>query len=64
MPRQHVISESSISKAQSPPTRTSRRNQSKAKARPPEPELDVQLLDSLCKENDCNLEEVGGPRSA
>ncbi|CAL8267872.1 unnamed protein product [Merluccius merluccius] len=50
--------QSSISKAQSPPTRTSRRNQSKAKARPPEPELDLELLDSLCKENDCNPEEV------
>uniref|UniRef100_A0A8C4ZQP1 Retinoblastoma 1 n=1 Tax=Gadus morhua TaxID=8049 RepID=A0A8C4ZQP1_GADMO len=50
--------QSSISKAQSPPTRTSRRNQSKAKPRPPEPELDVQLLETLCEENDCNPEEV------
>ncbi|XP_022618103.1 retinoblastoma-associated protein isoform X1 [Seriola dumerili] len=49
---------SSISKVQSPPTRTSRRNQSKAKSRPPEPEMDVQLLETLCKENECNAEEV------
>ncbi|XP_023139779.1 retinoblastoma-associated protein isoform X1 [Amphiprion ocellaris] len=49
---------SSISKVQSPPTRTSRRNQSKAKFRPPEPEVDVQLLETLCKENECNAEEV------
>lgn len=51
---------SAISKVQSPPTRTSRRNQSKAKSqsRPPEPELDVQLLETLCKENQCNVEEV------
>ncbi|XP_028277176.1 retinoblastoma-associated protein [Parambassis ranga] len=47
-----------ISKVQSPPTRTSRRNQSKARSRPPEPEVDVQLLETLCKENDCNAEEV------
>ncbi|KAJ3589804.1 hypothetical protein NHX12_010645 [Muraenolepis orangiensis] len=53
-----LLYQSCISKAQSPPTRTSRRNQSKAKARPPEPELDVQLLDTLCKENNCNPEEV------
>lgn len=52
------LSESSISKVQSPPTRTSRRNQSKAKSRPPEPEMDVQLLETLCQENDCNIEEV------
>lgn len=52
------VSESSISKVQSPPTRTSRRNQSKAKSRPPEPEMDVQLLETLCKENECNTEEV------
>uniref|UniRef100_A0A668ACL5 Retinoblastoma 1 n=1 Tax=Myripristis murdjan TaxID=586833 RepID=A0A668ACL5_9TELE len=44
--------------SQSPPTRTSRRNQSKAKPRPPEPEVDMQLLETLCKENDCNAEEV------
>ncbi|KAM3868853.1 retinoblastoma-associated protein [Diretmus argenteus] len=50
--------QSAISKAQSPPTRTSRRNQSKAKPRPPEPELDMQLLETLCKENECNLDEV------
>ncbi|XP_040006252.1 retinoblastoma-associated protein [Xiphias gladius] len=49
---------SAISKVQSPPTRTSRRNQSKAKSRPPEPEVDVQLLETLCKENECNAEEV------
>ncbi|KAK2828493.1 hypothetical protein Q5P01_019527 [Channa striata] len=47
-----------IGKVQSPPTRTSRRNQSKAKSRPPEPEVDVQLLEALCKENECNAEEV------
>ncbi|XP_042287607.1 retinoblastoma-associated protein isoform X2 [Thunnus maccoyii] len=50
--------QSAISKVQSPPTRTSRRNQSKAKSRPPEPEMDVQLLETLCKENECNTEEV------
>lgn len=49
---------SAISKVQSPPTRTSRRNQSKAKSRPPEPEMDLQLLTTLCKENECNAEEV------
>ncbi|KAI3373559.1 hypothetical protein L3Q82_022159 [Scortum barcoo] len=49
---------SAISKVQSPPTRTSRRNQSKAKSRPPEPEVDLQLLKTLCKENECNAEEV------
>ncbi|XP_027129292.1 retinoblastoma-associated protein [Larimichthys crocea] len=49
---------SAISKVQSPPTRTSRRNQSKAKSRPPEPEVDLQLLETLCKENECNAEEV------
>uniref|UniRef100_A0A8C4IRJ3 Retinoblastoma-associated protein n=1 Tax=Dicentrarchus labrax TaxID=13489 RepID=A0A8C4IRJ3_DICLA len=45
-------------KVQSPPTRTSRRNQSKAKSRPVEPEVDLQLLKTLCKENECNAEEV------
>ncbi|XP_019941544.1 retinoblastoma-associated protein isoform X1 [Paralichthys olivaceus] len=49
---------SAISKLQSPPTRTSRRNQSKVKSRPPEPEMDVQLLETLCNENECNAEEV------
>uniref|UniRef100_A0A3P8WPX1 Retinoblastoma 1 n=1 Tax=Cynoglossus semilaevis TaxID=244447 RepID=A0A3P8WPX1_CYNSE len=50
---------SAITKVQSPPTRTSRRYQGKAKSiRPPEPEVDVQLLETLCKENDCNAEEV------
>ena len=53
-----VLSESAISKVQSPPTRTSRRNQSKVKSRPPEPEMDVQLLETLCNENECNVEEV------
>uniref|UniRef100_A0A665WQ41 Retinoblastoma-associated protein n=1 Tax=Echeneis naucrates TaxID=173247 RepID=A0A665WQ41_ECHNA len=49
---------SSISKVQNPPTRTSRRNQSKVKSRPPEPEVDVQLLETLSKENGCNADEV------
>ncbi|CAG5875392.1 unnamed protein product [Menidia menidia] len=49
---------SAISKVQSPPTRTSRRNQSKAKSKPAEPEVDVQLLETLCKENECNADEV------
>uniref|UniRef100_A0A671RPM7 Retinoblastoma-associated protein n=1 Tax=Sinocyclocheilus anshuiensis TaxID=1608454 RepID=A0A671RPM7_9TELE len=40
----------------SPPTRTSRRNQGKAKTRPPE--MDVQLLETLCKESDCSVDEV------
>lgn len=53
-----LLSESVISKVQSPPTRTSRRNQSKAKSRPPEPEVDLQLLKTLCTENECNAEEV------
>ncbi|KAF3841237.1 hypothetical protein F7725_007099 [Dissostichus mawsoni] len=49
---------SAISKVQSPPTRTSRRNQSKVKTRPPEPEVDLHLLKTLCEENECNAEEV------
>ncbi|XP_058482776.1 retinoblastoma-associated protein isoform X2 [Solea solea] len=49
---------SAIGKVQSQPTRTSRRNQSKAKSRPPEPEVEGQLLETLCKENECNAEEV------
>uniref|UniRef100_A0A8C3B112 Retinoblastoma-associated protein n=1 Tax=Cyclopterus lumpus TaxID=8103 RepID=A0A8C3B112_CYCLU len=49
---------SAISKVQSPPTRTSRRSQSKAKSKPLEPEVDLQLLKTLCNENDCNAEEV------
>ncbi|XP_005922155.1 retinoblastoma-associated protein [Haplochromis burtoni] len=49
---------SAISKIQSPPTRTSRRNQSKTKSRAVEPEVDVQLLETLCKENECSAEEV------
>ncbi|KAJ0004396.1 hypothetical protein NQD34_010610 [Periophthalmus magnuspinnatus] len=48
----------SVITVQSPPTRTSRRSQNKAKARPPEPELDVRLLETLSKENECNAEEV------
>uniref|UniRef100_A0A6Q2Y5X4 Retinoblastoma 1 n=1 Tax=Esox lucius TaxID=8010 RepID=A0A6Q2Y5X4_ESOLU len=47
-----------LTSPQSPPTRTSRRNQSKAKPCQPPPEVDVQLLETLCKENDCSLEEV------
>lgn len=54
-------SESAVSKVQSPPARTARRSQSKAKSRPPEPEVDLQLLKTLCQENDCNSEEVGDP---
>ncbi|KAG7321501.1 hypothetical protein KOW79_015916 [Hemibagrus wyckioides] len=38
----------------SPPTRTSRRN--KAKPRPSE--MDVQLLETLCKESNCSVDEV------
>uniref|UniRef100_A0A3B5MA38 Uncharacterized protein n=1 Tax=Xiphophorus couchianus TaxID=32473 RepID=A0A3B5MA38_9TELE len=52
------IKQSAISKVLSPPTRTSRRNQSKAKSRPSEPEVDAQLLETLCKDNECNFEEV------
>lgn len=55
-------SESAISKVQSPPGRTARRSQSKAKSRPPESEVDLQLLKTLCQENDCNSEEVWAPR--
>ncbi|RXN27041.1 retinoblastoma-associated -like protein [Labeo rohita] len=40
----------------SPPTRSSRRNQGKANPRPPE--MDVQLLETLCKESDCSVDEV------
>ncbi|XP_041751018.1 retinoblastoma-associated protein [Coregonus clupeaformis] len=50
--------QSAISTGQSPPTRTSRRNQSKAKPRQAPQEVDVQLLETLCKENDCSVEEV------
>ncbi|XP_066502305.1 retinoblastoma-associated protein [Hoplias malabaricus] len=39
---------------QSPQTRTSRRN--KAKPRPPE--VDAQLLETLCRESDCSVDEV------
>lgn len=54
-------SESAIGKVQTPPARTARRSQSKVKPRPPESEMDLQLLQTLCKENDCNSEEVGRP---
>ncbi|XP_051902931.1 retinoblastoma-associated protein [Hippocampus zosterae] len=50
--------QSAISKVQIPVTRTSRRNQNNAKARPVEPEVDMQLLETLCKENQCNVDEV------
>uniref|UniRef100_A0A8D0CDR9 Retinoblastoma-associated protein n=1 Tax=Scleropages formosus TaxID=113540 RepID=A0A8D0CDR9_SCLFO len=40
----------------SPPTRTSRRNQGRAKPRPLKE--DHKLLEILCKENDCSMEEV------
>lgn len=49
---------SAIGKVHVTPTRISRRNQSKAKSRAPEPQLDVQLLETLCKENECNADEV------
>uniref|UniRef100_A0A9J7ZU33 Retinoblastoma-associated protein n=1 Tax=Cyprinus carpio carpio TaxID=630221 RepID=A0A9J7ZU33_CYPCA len=48
----YTVSSSTLS----PPTRTSRRNQGKAKPRPPE--MDVQLLETLCKESDCSVDEV------
>ncbi|RVE63674.1 hypothetical protein OJAV_G00138810 [Oryzias javanicus] len=47
-----------VSKAQSPLTRTSRRNQSKTKSRVVESEVNVELLETLCKDNECNAEEV------
>ncbi|MEQ2208471.1 hypothetical protein XENOCAPTIV_001412 [Xenoophorus captivus] len=50
--------QSAISKVQTPPTRTSRRSLSKAKSRPVESEVDAQLLETLCKDNECNIEEV------
>ncbi|XP_049597664.1 retinoblastoma-associated protein [Syngnathus scovelli] len=50
--------QSSISKVQIPVTRTSPRNQYNAKARATEPEVDMLLLETLCKENQCNLDEV------
>ncbi|XP_057677210.1 retinoblastoma-associated protein [Corythoichthys intestinalis] len=50
--------QSAISKFQSPVTRTSRRNQNSAKARAAEPEVDLLLLETLCKENECNVDEV------
>uniref|UniRef100_A0A9R1SMW5 Retinoblastoma-associated protein n=2 Tax=Cyprinus carpio TaxID=7962 RepID=A0A9R1SMW5_CYPCA len=51
-PYKSAVSSSTLS----PPTRTSRRNQGKAKTRPPE--MDVQLLETLCKESDCSVDEV------
>ncbi|TRZ03282.1 hypothetical protein DNTS_006714 [Danionella cerebrum] len=40
----------------SPPTRTSRRHQGKGKTRPPD--MNTQLLETLCMEGDCSLDEV------
>uniref|UniRef100_A0A8C1XG50 Retinoblastoma 1 n=1 Tax=Cyprinus carpio TaxID=7962 RepID=A0A8C1XG50_CYPCA len=51
-PYKSAVSSSTLS----PPTRTSRRNQGKAKTRPPE--MDVQLLETLCKESDCSVDEL------
>ncbi|XP_016088755.1 retinoblastoma-associated protein-like [Sinocyclocheilus grahami] len=51
-PYKSAVSSSTLS----PPTRTSRRNQGKAKPRPPE--MDVQLLETLCKESDCGVDEI------
>ncbi|KAJ8405875.1 hypothetical protein AAFF_G00313120 [Aldrovandia affinis] len=42
--------------AHSPLTRTSRRNHGKAKPRPPE--VDLRLLETLCKENECSVDEA------
>ncbi|XP_028839256.1 retinoblastoma-associated protein isoform X2 [Denticeps clupeoides] len=42
--------------AVNPPTRTSRRCTGKAKV--PSQEMDMQLLESLCKENECSVDEV------
>ncbi|XP_077360489.1 retinoblastoma-associated protein isoform X2 [Festucalex cinctus] len=50
--------QSAVSKVQIPVTRTSRRNQNNAKARPAEPEANMLLLETLCKENECNIDEV------
>uniref|UniRef100_A0A671RPU8 Retinoblastoma-associated protein-like n=1 Tax=Sinocyclocheilus anshuiensis TaxID=1608454 RepID=A0A671RPU8_9TELE len=47
---------STVTETFHPPTRTSRRNQGKAKTRPPE--MDVQLLETLCKESDCSVDEL------
>uniref|UniRef100_A0A4W4EAX0 Retinoblastoma 1 n=1 Tax=Electrophorus electricus TaxID=8005 RepID=A0A4W4EAX0_ELEEL len=50
-----VISESAISvSTQGLPTRTSRRNKAKLQL----PEVDMQLLETLCKESDCSVDEV------
>ncbi|XP_051537752.1 retinoblastoma-associated protein-like [Myxocyprinus asiaticus] len=51
-PYKSAVSASTLS----PPTRTSRRNPGKAKPRPPV--MDMQLLETLCKEGDCNVDEV------
>ncbi|XP_051732803.1 retinoblastoma-associated protein [Ctenopharyngodon idella] len=51
-PYKSAVSSSTLS----PPTRTSRRNQGKTKPRPPE--MDMQLLETLCKEGDCSVDEV------
>lgn len=51
-PYKSVVSSSTLS----PPTRTSRRNQGKSKPRPAE--MDMQLLETLCKEGDCSVDEV------
>ncbi|KAK7925573.1 hypothetical protein WMY93_007883 [Mugilogobius chulae] len=48
----------SVISAQSTPTRTSRRSQSKAKMRPPEPELDAQLLETLSKRMNATLKRM------
>ncbi|KAK6322303.1 hypothetical protein J4Q44_G00070950 [Coregonus suidteri] len=49
---------SAISTAESTPTQTSRRNPTKAKPYQAPPEVDVQLLETVCKENNCSVEEV------
>ncbi|XP_077403089.1 retinoblastoma-associated protein [Vanacampus margaritifer] len=50
--------QSAASKVQIPVTRTSRRNQNNGKVRPAEPEANALLLETLCMENECNLDEV------
>lgn len=53
-----LIPESAVSSSTlSPPTRASRRNQGKTKPRPLE--MDMQLLETLCMEGDCSVDEVG-----
>ncbi|XP_067280625.1 retinoblastoma-associated protein [Pseudorasbora parva] len=51
-PYKSAISSSTLS----PPTRTSRRHQGKTKTRPLE--MDMQLLETLCREGDCSVDEV------